>query len=96
MMQREKKFSVSIEPDVPKEPKTYSDYLVRSTRDYLLIDLADREETEGEINITVKQSIGIPADAMRGFLMDIIDQMLSYEKLYNNGKGLELAEDFPN
>ena len=82
-----KKISVSIE-SLPKPPQPYAYFLVQSTKDALRIDLAEKYEENDEIKVIVKESIAISADEMLRFTLDIINELINYEKKYNNGKGL--------
>ena len=82
-----KKISVSIE-SLSKSSKPYAYFLVQSTEDSLRIDLAEKHEGDDEIEVVVKESIAISADAMLRFTLDIIKELVNYEKKYNNGKGL--------
>lgn len=82
-----KKFSVSIDPQV-KPPKSFFYFLVRSSEDALYIDLAEKEETDSEIVVTIKESVAISSDVMLNFTVDILKELIEYEKKYKNGKGL--------
>ena len=86
-----KRISVSIAPEL-NEPKVYRNFLVHSEEDALRIDLAERTETEDQIEITVKESIAIHADEMLKFALDILNELIEYENKYKNQKGLSIPE----
>lgn len=89
--QEKKKLSLSIESDIT-EPTLYHDFLIRSSEDALFIDFAKREESTSEVTIKVKESVAIPADQMKTFMLRILKELIVYEKKYKNGKGFKVTE----
>lgn len=91
MSDKEKKFSISIEPKV-NSPTFYDYFLVTSSEEGLRIDFASANENRDEINLKVRESIAVSADQMLRFALDIIRELTHYESKYHNGKGLPQAE----
>ena len=88
-----KKISVSIAPELrERERKTYHVFLVHSEEDSLQIDLAEKIETENQIEVTVKESVAIDADSMLEFALDIVNELIAYENKYKNKKGISIPE----
>lgn len=87
MKKKKKKVLVSLDPDVRPAP-VFHQFMITSTEDGMIIDLADSEESEDEIQVNVKRSFVVPANKMRNFTTAILKELILYEEKYHNGYGL--------
>lgn len=83
----EKAFSVTIEKKA-ETPVVYDYFLIKTTKDFLEIDLAQKNETAEKIELLVKESFAISADKMLQFCIDVFEALQQYEAKYQNHKGI--------
>ncbi len=77
-MAEDKKLSVTIANDL-KKVNTYSLFVVKSTKDYMEIQLANKSETKDSINISVENIFRIDKNAMFSFAYDVVNALPKYD-----------------